>query len=253
MASRATKKPGGPPRLPGNDPTLVPRREITGAFVLMADCEVIYEGRASSTLQRGRYLLIRKADGTFLVHGASLTVPLNYQPAGCRLFRTPEGYLCRGKRETMRVILYAVLARLPSGSWDDHRIRLVRTERELRDRLARRLSAYIPGLARIHKEYPTTYGAADLVAVDRRGVWHVVEVKRGRATVQAGVQLRKYVEALTVRGRRVRGYVAAPALAANAAAYYQSRGYTYLPVRHAKPVKRPAACAGGLTRRGLAG
>jgi endonuclease len=127
---------------------------------------------------------------------------------------------------------------LSSAGWDDHRIRLVRTQRQLRDSLARRLAKYIPGLVRIHKEYPTAYGAADLVAVDRRNVWHVIEVKRGRATVQAGVQLRKYVEALAACGRKVRGYVADPAIAA---AYYRAHGYTYLAVRHAR---QPAASGG---------
>src|SRR5437764_15166834 len=45
---------------------LAPEQEITEPFVLLADCEVVYEGRASSTLRRGHYLLIRKADRSFL-------------------------------------------------------------------------------------------------------------------------------------------------------------------------------------------
>src|SRR5205814_4714739 len=140
MSSAGSRKPSPVGRI-----LLTPKQEITGPFVLMADCEVLYEGRASSTLRRGQYLLIRKADGSFLVHGASLTVPLNYQPAGSRLFRTPEGFLCQGKTETMRVVVHRVTARLPSGPWDDHRIQIVRTERELRDKLARNLGRYIPG------------------------------------------------------------------------------------------------------------
>src|SRR5207244_13353302 len=123
-----------------------------------------HEGRASSLRRRGHYLLIRKADGSFLLHGDSLTVPLNYQPAGSHFFRTPEGYLCKGKKENMRVILYRVVARLPSARWDDHRIRLVRTERELRDKLARDQAKYIPGVVRVYKAYPTAYGPADLGA-----------------------------------------------------------------------------------------
>src|SRR4051812_3895718 len=73
------------------------RREVTDPFILLADCQVFYEGRASSVLPRGHYLLVRKADGSFLVHGARLTTPLNYQGAGSRLFRTAEGFWCQGK------------------------------------------------------------------------------------------------------------------------------------------------------------
>ncbi len=93
------------------------RREVTEPFVALVDCEVPYDGRARSTLRRGHYVLMRKADGSFLVHGASLTVPVNCQPAGSRLDRTPEGYLCRGKRnETTRVILHRVVARRPAST-----------------------------------------------------------------------------------------------------------------------------------------
>ena len=53
------------------------------------------------------------------------------------------------------------------------------------------------------------------------------------------MQLRKYAEALAARGHRVRGYVAAPAIAANAAAYHRTHGYTYLPVAHAATAARP--------------
>src|SRR5947209_1248902 len=74
------------------------RREVTDPFILLADCQVTYEGRASSVLPRGHYLLVRKADGSFLVHGARLTTPLNYQGAGSRLFRTAEGFWCQGKK-----------------------------------------------------------------------------------------------------------------------------------------------------------
>jgi RecB family endonuclease NucS len=234
---------------PGLAPVRV-RAEVAGPLVLLADCEVYYEGRAGSTLRRGHYLILRKEDGSFLVHGAKLTVPLNYQPAGSRLFRTDDGYLCVSRKEVMRVVVHGVADRLAATPWDDGPVRVVRTERQLRDKLARTIDRFIPHVRRVVVEYPTAHGAVDLVAVDRRGVRHAVEVKRAVATVQAGVQIRKYLEALADEGHAARGYVAAPAVAGNACAYYARHGVTYLSVRHAR---RSAGPWGGCPERLCAG
>src|SRR5215216_2718640 len=107
------KSPPGKSPLPARSRGVRPLYgEVTGPLVLQADCEVYYEGRASSALRRGHYLLIHKEDGSFQIHGSRLTVPLNYQPAGSRLYRTAEGYLCVSRREAMRVVVHAELARL---------------------------------------------------------------------------------------------------------------------------------------------
>ena len=230
-----------------SDPATV--LEITRPLILLADCEVFYEGRASSALQRGHYLLIFKADGSFMIHGARLTVPVNYQPAPSRLYRTAEGYLCVSKKEAMRVVVHCEVARLRLRRWDDFKATIVRTERELCDKLAKTIRRRIPNVVAVYQEYPTEHGAVDLVAVDRRGVYHVVEVKRARATVQAGVQLRKYLEAIAEQGHRVRGYVAAPAIAENARAYYRKQGYAYLGVKHTRSAgERWSGCPEALYR-----
>lgn len=231
-----------------------PAREVTAPFVLLADCEVYYDGRGRSALRRGHYLLIRKDDGSFLVHGARLITPLNYQPARSPLYRPPEGYLCRGRHESIRVVLHRELVRMDPRRWDDHPIEIARTERQLADRLARRIARDIPGVIEVFREFPTPCGAVDIVAIDAEGTHHVVEVKRSRATIHAGVLLGKYLEALAERGLDVRGYIAAPTIAETARAYCQKRGYTYLDIPHApgrlarapgptKPRRRAAARA----------
>lgn len=253
MARVRTSHPSPPKdRTPARGPAPVKvRAEVAGPLILLADCEVFYEGRAGSVLKRGHYLIMRKEDGSFLVHGARLTVPLNYQPAGSRLFRTDDGYLCVSRKESMRVVVHRESARLRPGTWDDGPIRVVRTERQLRDKLARTIDRYIPHVRAVHTEFPTAHGAVDLVAVDRRGVHHAVEVKRALATVQAGVQLRKYLEAIADQGRKVRGYVAAPAVAGNACAYYERHGYVYLSVRHSRRTAWPMGCCPVLLRESL--
>jgi RecB family endonuclease NucS len=232
-------------------------REVTTPLVLLADCEVHYDGRARSTLRRGHYLLIRKRDGSFLVHGARLTTPLNYQPAGSRLFRTEEGFFCQGRDESIRVVVHRRPTRLVPDPWDDHPIELARTERELADRLARRIARHIPGVVEVHREYPTEHGAVDLVAIDECDVYHVIEVKRARATTHAAVQVRKYLEALADDGRTVRGYVAAPTITATALAYCQKHGLGYIDIQHAgrssrdkSPVREEASSRRSARRSG---
>lgn len=51
-------------------------------FALYAECSIIYDGRAYSTLANGRYLIIYKQDGSLLIHGGDLCKPRNYQGPG---------------------------------------------------------------------------------------------------------------------------------------------------------------------------
>jgi len=208
--------------------------ELQHPFVAYARCAVTYDGRASSQLRVGNYLLVHKSDGSFLVHGSDLCTPLNYQPARSRLYRTPSGLVCRSKKERMVVTVEEYYFERQLAGWSDHKIAIVRTERELQAKLERELPALLPEyeITAVHREFATELGPVDLVAVDSRGWHHVVEVKRAQATVAAGVQLRKYVEVLAERGHTVRGYVAAPTIAPNALAYLTKRGFRYLAVSH---------------------
>ena len=54
-------------------------------FVLYCLCDVVYDGRAYSTLERGNYLIIYKPDGSLLIHGSSKSTPRNYQSVGSKV------------------------------------------------------------------------------------------------------------------------------------------------------------------------
>ena len=67
-------------------------------FVLvMGDCKVDYDGRASSTLDWGERVTIIKQDGSVLVHRPNGYEPVNWQPPKC----------------LVRVALRAVVAHAP--------------------------------------------------------------------------------------------------------------------------------------------
>jgi RecB family endonuclease NucS len=57
--------------------------EREGMLTLVGECEVEYDGRASSYLGMGERLVILKSDGTLLVHRDEQRTPVNWQPPGC--------------------------------------------------------------------------------------------------------------------------------------------------------------------------
>lgn len=56
--------------------------ECGGMVTLVGECEVEYDGRASSHLPPGERLVILKPDGTLLVHRDEQRKPVNWQPPG---------------------------------------------------------------------------------------------------------------------------------------------------------------------------
>jgi len=81
---------------------------ISLPFVLFADCEVSYCGRAESSLVRGKYLVVRKVDGSFLIMGGVLVTPLNYQGRGGVLVLEGDVLVCRRLGEVLRVRVFGV-------------------------------------------------------------------------------------------------------------------------------------------------
>ena len=205
--------------------------EVVNLFILFGRMTVTYEGRASSTLQEGSYLLIRKPDGSTMVHGSDLTVPLNYQPAGSRMYQQGWTLTVISKKEKMVVEVVEVLNIYRPREWSEHKIQIVRTEKELRNRLALDIHQYIPGVVEIYKEFPTEHGPVDLVAVDAAGVHHVFEVKRQAISINSVTQLRRYMEAMSPKVS-IRGYVAAPTIQSNAAAYIAKHDISFIKVEH---------------------
>lgn len=208
---------------------------MNGDRVLYADCTVEYDGRAQSQLERGNYLIIFKGDGSLLIHGGDLAMPRNYMSAGTVCERPASDVLLfRNRKETIAVKLYDVLVDSDLPNWSTAKIKLVRSESELRDKLVADLPAYIPGFnfTSVTAEGATSLGKCDVLAVDDAGRRHIVELKRHRISVSSVVQLRKYIEGLEADGQESLGYVAAPTILDSALKYCAKHGITYIPVQH---------------------
>ena len=63
--------------------------------ILVGNCWVDYQGRASSRLEAGERIIIIKEDGSILVHRPWGYEPINWQPTGCMIQTRTEGEILR--------------------------------------------------------------------------------------------------------------------------------------------------------------
>lgn len=202
-------------------------------FVLFAEVSVLYKGRARSTLDQGRYLIIRKGDGTLLIHGNSLTKTLNYQPPGATVsYRTNGLRQIISQRGTESIIInvHDIIHYYEPNRWADGKIAIVDTESDLRNKLISEISKYISNVHTTFTEYKTPLGPIDLLVVSTDAVLHIIELKRKKANISACSQLMRYVSYFKNAGKECRGYVASPEISSNALKYLQDNGHRHIQI-----------------------
>lgn len=205
--------------------------DVTAPFSLFAHCDVQYEGRAASTLETGNYLIIHKPDGTLLIEAATKTTPRNYQGPKAVLQRHGHVLVSKRKQETITIIIHKLYDIMYLRNWSEAEIAIVRTEKELVQKLITNWNRYIPGeFTEIITEYPTLLGPIDAVGIDKNGWYHAVEVKRKNVSVPHVSQLLRYVTAIKDSGRDTIGYIASPQIGQKALEYCESLGFRYIAI-----------------------
>lgn len=184
--------------------------------IIVADCEVLYEGRGLTTLARARRAIIIKSDGAISVHQDKSNKPLNYMGAGSILTIERKGrkqiWVFASKKESITVTIHKIV--------DDHDYELEaydeglvrqKTEDELQAWLAKHPEAVGRGYKFIAREFRTPVGPVDLLMQDEMGNYIVVEVKR-KAMIDSVYQVKRYVDSLNLHGElgEVRGIVVSP-------------------------------------------
>lgn len=199
-----------------------------GGWVLFADCEVIYNGRASSRLQRGNYLIVYKPDRSLSIHGATLIQPRNYLASGT-FIQCQNTLTFRCKQEQIEIIVSNFISFTPLTDWSDHKITICRTEKELALKIFNNWDDYFEDsdVELLHYEYPTPLGPIDVLG-QSTSTDYIIEVKRKTASLKDVTQLRRYVEAMETPNRLIRGFIAAPKISKNADKYLEKHGLEYL-------------------------
>lgn len=191
-------------------------------LVLIGNCWVDYQGRASSKLESGERIILIKEDRSLLVHRPKGYEPVNWQPSGC-LFKAyvDAGVLVirairRRPRETIRISFDNLYLLSISSLVDKGEFSLYASEEDMQRAILLKPSMIEEGLKIITYERKVEPGFIDLYGIDRDGKLVVIEIKRITAGKEAVLQLVKYVESIrATTNREVRGILVAPNIAKN--------------------------------------
>jgi RecB family endonuclease NucS len=192
-----------------------------GMLTLVGECEVEYDGRASSYLGPGERLVILKSDGTLLVHRDEQRTPVNWQPPGCTHdARIDDDRLIVQSTRTSPheevEITFQTLAQVSLLELDDTpALALEGSEEDLRQRILEEPDILEEGFQAMITERETSAGAVDIYGEDAEGNPTIVELKRRRVGPDAVGQLNRYVAALDRDlsvVRPIRGILVAPSV-----------------------------------------
>jgi len=217
-------------------PDIIRKYFRSATIVMICNCEILYEGRASSKASDARRLIILKEDGTVLIHESKGVEPINWQPGAS----VSAKYVSNGDyveliairsrpKEILRVFIKdsptLLLTRLGRGKF------LLRgTEDDLINYIALNPSVIEEGSTLIAREVSTPHGRIDVILRDTKGDLIIVECKRGVADIDAAYQLLRYVTYYRNLGVRVRGVLAAPSITPQAQNFLSKNNLGYVKV-----------------------
>jgi endonuclease len=206
--------------------------------IVVGECFVSYQGRASSKLPRGKRLLIFKADTSISIHENRLVRPTNYMTiskTSCELFSREKESTSELKivsknkaKELLEIIFYSIDDVQVYDMPISNDLRLSGSEKELNDALMDDLSFLEPGLKPINQQQVFRKGVCDIVAEDANGKLVVIELKRRQADYGSVTQLKRYVEQVEkMKGIQTRGILLAPDIRKSALELLKSYNLEY--------------------------
>lgn len=192
----------------------------TKAVILVGSCRILYRGRASSTLEPGERIVLITEDKALLIHRSYGYRAVNWQPTGCK-FRVELSSDKQLKITAVRtkplesvniafneLYLVCILDLL-----DEKEICMYGSELEMKRAILYDPSLVEEGFSPITSEKELPTGFMDIFGKDRNGNYTIVEIKRGKATRNAALQLARYVETLRKQDPHVRGILVAEKMA----------------------------------------
>ena len=188
--------------------------------LIIGNCRVDYEGRASSTLEWGERIAMVKQDGSVLVHRPTGYEPVNWQPPKCvvKVKLNDAGLVVSASRSQPREnvsIEFKEIRLTATGTLaDSGEFALHVTEEQMKQAILTAPDLVENGLKPLQQEKSLgEAGFTDIFAEDRNGRLVVVEIKRNAASKDAVLQLERYLETLRKKvNRPLRGIVVAPEL-----------------------------------------
>jgi RecB family endonuclease NucS len=200
--------------------------------ILVARCEIAYQGRATTRLGAGDRVILFKDDGSLCVHAEKGYKPLNYMPGPTTV--KEEGDVIRvyrpGSDETLVIVVEEVHEDTRHALDDEAVLEHHGAERQMHLLLEASPEIIEAGLVVISRERFTDVGPVDLFCRDGDGRTVVVEVKRVRAVAAHVEQLTRYCERVDLDPAHApcRGILVAPEIAPQARVMCEARGHVFV-------------------------
>ncbi len=207
------------------------------AIIIIANCSVLYSGRAEAFLDFGDRIIIIKPDKTLLVHQPSGNNAVIYmkQKTQHHLTETPEGLIMKSTNILLHEYVEIVISKVLSISTylmsDSERVQLHGTEKDMSDYIYDHPELINKNFKPVSREEQTKYGFIDVFGYDKKGNLVVIECKRTKAGPSAPQQLRRYIERLSkskgISIDSINGIIAAPDMTKNAKEMTKELGYKF--------------------------
>ncbi len=181
--------------------------------LVVARCQVDYEGRLTAHLPMATRLIMVKADGCVAIHAdGGAYKPLNWMTAPCTLHEGDgEWRVTNPKGEALVITIDEVLSDTSHDLGVDPGLTKDGVEAHLQELLAADPAVIDQGLTLVRREYPTDIGPVDLMCRDADGHLVAVEVKR-RGEIDGVEQLTRYLHLLRASHGDVRGVFVAQSI-----------------------------------------
>ncbi len=218
-----------------------------GEFItFFCHCSISYSGRAESYLDFGDRFVGIKQDRTVFIHQPNGGMPINYvkAPAGIEIFvdESDEGekliFRATSGDDEVHMEVLEVFDLFSKKLKDGAKQDLSGNEAEMSDMLRNNPGMVCKDFIPLSREEHTKYGFIDVFGHLGDGTLAIVECKRYTAGLAAVTQLHRYVVKMKKEKgtKKITGYLAAPAITANAQEMMLDYKYTFAqvdpPMRH---------------------
>ena len=199
-------------------------------------CTVNYTGRASSKLDRGERLLIKKQDSALLVHGPDNYQPKNWQPEvdSFEVEVRNEALVLTASRyspdEKVEVFFDEISLITVDQLVDKSELKIAGHEVDIHDSIEEDPEMIEKGLKVVERERETPAGFIDVFARDESDDYVVIEVKRN-PDYNTVLQLQRYVDEIEDEfNGDIRGILVAPKMTDKVLDYLEDRGLEFVEV-----------------------
>ena len=199
-------------------------------------CTVNYTGRASSKLDRGERLLIKKQDSALLVHGPDNYQPKNWQPEvdSFEVEVRDEALVLTASRyspdEKVEIFFDEISLITVDQLVDKSELKIAGHEVDIHESIEEDPEMIEEGLKVVERERETPAGFIDVFARDESDDYVVIEVKRN-PDYNTVLQLQRYVDEIENEfNGNIRGILVAPKMTDKVLDYLEERGLEFVNV-----------------------